>query len=108
MPLEVKYWVLAHVMQSRVAAVTKFTFELNEGVILKPQVLGSPVETLASTRILNFKPDLDAKIYRVYFCKPKLELEWSFDESYVSSHLNPFLGVVISAYRNGRFWPEAA
>ncbi len=44
MPLEVKYWVLAHVMQSRVAAVTEFTFELNEGVILKPQVLGSPVE----------------------------------------------------------------
>lgn len=49
MPFEVKYWVLAHVMQSRAAAVTEFTFELNEAAILKPKVLGSPVETLAST-----------------------------------------------------------
>ncbi len=107
MAFEVKYWILAHIVQFGVAGVAEFTFKSKESVILEPKVLGSPFETLAPTCILNFKPGLDTKICRIHFCKLKLEFERSFKESYVCNHLNRFSGGAISDCRNDRFCPDS-
>jgi len=55
------------------------------------------------TKTLTYREQingLEPEIHRICICKLKLELERPFNETYVASHLNPFLDLAISDYRN--------